>query len=147
MFGTRFCAKHINDGSLNSAALQCIREKEKICYLSVDEFMNSFAAVKNEYLLRVSTVEKFSKAPSLNFDDLADLTSKTYYILTGLSRSDFDNLSSRIPSPALRNTQNRSAKTAVACLLMKLQLKISHQVLAALFLIKDKRTVFRIFHS
>ena len=56
--------------------------------------MNIFAAVKNEFLFKVSTVENFSKG----------LTSENYYILTGLSRSDFDNLCSRIRSPALRNT-------------------------------------------
>ena len=108
-FGTRCRAKRISDGYLNGAALQRIRKKEKTCYLRVDDFMNIFTAVKNEFLLKVSTVENFSNTSPWNFDNLTGLTSENYYILTGLSRSEFKNLCSRIPSPALRNTQNRSA--------------------------------------
>ena len=118
-FGIRCCAKHISDGYLNGADLQRIRKK-MTCYLTEDELMNIFAAVKNEFLLKFSTVENFSNAPPLNFDDSTGLTSENYYTLTGLSRSDFDNLCSRIPSPVLRNTQNRSARIAIGCLLMEL---------------------------
>ena len=71
-------------------------------------------------------MEDFSKAPSLNFDEIRCLTSDNYYVLTGLSHTDFDNLTSRIPSSTLKHTQNRSARTAIACLLMKLRLGISH---------------------
>ena len=64
--------------------------------------MNIFAVVKNEFLL-VSTVENSSNAPLLSFDHLTGLTSKNYCILTGLNRSEFDNLYSRIPFLTLRN--------------------------------------------
>ena len=64
-----------------------------------------------------------------------------------LIRKDFDNLCSCLPPVSLRNTQNRTASTAVACLLMKLRLDISNQVLAALFSFLDKRTVARTIHS
>ena len=132
-FGARCCTRHISAGYLNAAALQRIREKEKKRYLTVDEFMNIFIVVKNEFLLKASIIENLNNAPPLNFDDLASLTSENYYVPTGLSRSDFDNLCSRIPSMALRNTQIRSARIAVACLLMKLRLGINHQVLATFF--------------
>ena len=106
-----------------------------------------FVVVRNEFLLKASMIETLNNAPILNFNDLTSLTSENYYVLTGLSRSYFDKLCSRIPSMALRNTQNRSARIAVACLLMKLRLGISHEVLATLFSIKDERTVSRMFHS
>ena len=109
--------------------------------------MNFFAAVKNEFLLKASTIENLSNAPPLNFDDLTGLPPENYYVLTGLSRSDFDNRCSRIPSVAFRNTQNRSARIAIACFLVKLRLGISHPVLATLFSIKDKRTVSCVFHT
>ena len=48
---------------------------------------------------------------------------------------------------SLRNTQNRTARVAVACLLVKLRLGISHQVLAALFSFPDKVTVSRVIYS
>ncbi|CAF2955097.1 unnamed protein product, partial [Rotaria sp. Silwood2] len=146
-FGSRCCEKHINAGYLNAAALQRIRNKENKCYLGVEELADMLAIVKNAFLLKVSTIDDFRNAPLLNFDDLTRITSDNYYVLTGLSRTDFDNLCSRIPSSALRNTHNRSARTAIACLLMKLRLGISHQVLATLFSFKDKRAVSRMFHS
>ena len=108
--------------------------------------MNIFAVVKNEFLL-VSTVENSSNAPLLSFDHLTGLTSENYCILTGLNCSEFDNLYSRIPFLILRNTQNTSARTAIAFLSVNLWLRISHQVLAALFSIKDEHTVSRVFHS
>ena len=65
----------------------------------------------------------------------------------GLIRKDFDNLCACLPPVSLRNTQNRTTRTAVACLLMKLRLGISNQVLATLFSFLDKRTVARTIHS
>lgn len=146
-FGSRCCEKHISGGYLKAGALQRIRKKENKHYLSVEEFIDMFAIVKNAFLLKVSTIENFRNAPLLNFDDLTQITSDNCYILTGLSRADFDDLCSRIPSSVLRNTPNRSARTAIACLLMKLRLGISHQVLATLFSFQDKRTVSRVIHS
>ena len=146
-FGSRCCDKHISAGYLKPGALQRIQNKESKGYLSVEEFINIFNTIKNEYLLKVSAMEDFSKTPPLNFDEIRCLTSDNYYVLTGLSRTDFDNLTSRIPSSALKNTQNPSARTAIACLLMKLRLGISHQVLATLLSFKDKRTVSHVIHS
>ena len=65
----------------------------------------------------------------------------------GLVRKDFGNLCSCLPPVSLRNTQNPTARTAVACLLMKLRLGISNQVLATLFSFLDKRTVARTIYS
>ena len=113
----------------------------------MEEFINIFTTVKNEYLLKVSAIEDFSNAPPLNFDDLTCITPDNYYVLTGVSRWDFDNLTSCIISSAWRNTQNRSARTAIACLLLKLRSGISHQVLATLLSFKDKRTVSSVIHS
>ncbi|CAF3713999.1 unnamed protein product [Rotaria socialis] len=147
VFGSRCCVKHIDSGYLNAGALQRIRNNENKCYLCVEEFVNIFTIVKNEFLLKASTIKELNNAPPLNFDDLTSLTSDNYYVLTGLNRVDFDDLCSRIPSPALRSTHNRSARTAIACLLMKLRLGISNQVLATLFSFNDKRTVSHVVHS
>ena len=87
------------------------------------------------------------QSPRLNFDEIRCLTSDNYYVLRGLSRTDFDNLTSGIPSSALKNTQNRSARTAIACLLVKLRLGINHQVLAILLSLQDKRTASHVIHS
>lgn len=83
----------------------------------------------------------------MNFDDSARLSSDNYYVLTGLNLQSFDNLCSRIPPTALRNTQNRSSRTAIACLLVKVRLGVSHEVLATLLAFKEKRAVSRVVHS
>ena len=83
----------------------------------------------------------------MNFEDTTYLTSDNYYFLAVLNRKDFNNFCSCIQPSSLRNTQNRTARIAVACLLVKLRLGISHQVLAALFSFADKITVSRVIYS
>ena len=109
--------------------------------------MDMFSAIKSEYSPKILVVEGVSDVARLDFDSSTRLASDNYYVLTGLIRKDFDNLCSCLPPISLRNTQNRTARTAVACLLMKLRLGISNQVLATLFSFPDKRTVARTVHS
>ncbi len=108
--------------------------------------MNIFTVVENDSLPQMSTIKDISNAPPLNFDNSISITSDNYYVLTGLRSKDFDNFCSCIPPSSLRNTQNRSARNAIACLLVKLRLRISHEVLATLFSFNDKRTVSHIIH-
>jgi hypothetical protein len=143
----RCCIKHISHHYFTTAALQRIQSNEKMCEANLEELMDILNAIKSEVLPKLSMVEGHENVPPLNFDDTTCLSSNNYSILTGLSRKDFDNLCSCIPSVALRNTQNRTARIAIACLLMKLRLGISHQVLAALFSFPDKATVSRVIHS
>lgn len=144
---SRCCNKHITNGYLNTAAVQRIEKKEKKCEFSTEELMDIFSAIRSEFLSKQSIVKNLSNIAPLSFDDPTRLTSDNYYILTGLSRQDFDTLCSCLPAASLRNTQCRTASTAVACLLMKLRLGVSFQVLATLFSFPDKRTVARVFHS
>ena len=109
--------------------------------------MDTFSAIKSEYSPKISEVEGVSDVAPLDFDSPTRLASDNYYVLTGLIRKDFDNLCSYLPPVSLRNTQNRTAHTAVPCLLMKLRLDISNQVLATLFSFPDRRTVARTIHS
>ena len=56
LFGSRCCDKHISAGYLKPGALQRIRNKENKCYLSVEELINIFNVIKNEYLLKVFAI-------------------------------------------------------------------------------------------
>ena len=145
--GSRCCDKHMNTGYLTTVALQLLQIKEKKCDRSHVELMEIFDVVAYEFLSKVSSIQAAGHVPPLNFDDLARLSPDNHYVLTGLSLQNFDNLCSRIPPTALKNTQNRSSRTAIACLLMKLRLGVSHEVLATLLAFKDKRTVSRVIHS
>ena len=147
MTPARCCTKHISNGYFTPAALQIIQKQEKTCEASSEELIDIFNVMKSELLPILSKIEGNHDAPPLNFEDTTYLTSDNYYVLTGLNRKDFNNLCSCIPPSSSRNTQNRTARVAVACLLVKLRLSVSHQVLAALFSFPDKVTVSRIIHS
>ncbi|CAF5048487.1 unnamed protein product, partial [Rotaria sp. Silwood1] len=147
MTPARCCTKHISNGYFTAAALQIIQKQEKTCEASSEELIDIFNVMKSELLPKLSIIEGNHDVPPLNFEDTTHLTSDNYYVLTGLNRKDFDHLCSCIPPASLRNTQNRTARVAVACLLMKLRLGISHQVLATLFSFPDKVTVSRVIHS
>ena len=143
----RCCNKHVSNGYFTTTALQVIERKEKTCEASLEELMDMFSAIKSEYSPKISIVEGVSDVEPLDFDSSTCLAPDNYYVLTGLIRKDFDNLCSCLPPVSLRNTQNRTARTAVACLLMKLRLGISNQVLATLVSFPDKGTVARTIHS
>ena len=147
MTPSRCCNKHVSNGYFTTAALRAIERKEKACEASLEELMDMFSAIKSEYSPKISVVEAVSDVAQLDFDSPTRLASDNYYVLAGLLRKDFNNLCSCLPSVSLRNTQNRTARTAVACLLMKLRLGISNQVLATLFSFPDRRTVARTIHS
>ncbi|CAF5085800.1 unnamed protein product, partial [Rotaria sp. Silwood1] len=84
--------------------------------------------------------------PPIDFDD-DQMTTDQYLSLTGISKENFFDLCSHIPSPSLRQTSLRSARQSIGCLLVKLRLGLSNQTLASLFSLLDRRTVSRVIDS
>ena len=72
------------------------------------------------------------------------MTTDQYSNLTGISKKNFFDLCSHIPSTSLRQTDLRSGCQSIRCLLVKLRLGLSNQTLASL---SDKRTVSRVIDS
>ena len=66
-----------------------------------------------------------------------------YRIFTSLLKIQFDNLISHISDSDIRNSSNRSIRSAVAILLCKLRLGLSNNVLAVSFQLTDKRAISR----
>jgi hypothetical protein len=52
-----------------------------------------------------------------------------------------------MPRSAIYNTELRSSRQAIACLLAKLRLGLSHQKLATLFALLDAKSVTRVLES
>jgi hypothetical protein len=92
-------------------------------------------------------IEKIQDNPPFDFDHSHRLSSEDYFILTGLDRLQFDDLCSHIPSSALRHSETRSARTAVACLMMKLRLGLSNEVLGVMFSFRNRRVVGHVIQS
>ena len=83
----------------------------------------------------------------LDFDNSHSMSDNEYRVLTSLSKSQFDDLIGRISPARIRNSSNRSIRTAVGILLCKLRLSLSNQLLAILFELPDKKTVSRTIES
>ena len=92
-------------------------------------------------------LDEANQRPSIDFDDLNCLTDEQCFILTGIKKNHFIDLCSGIPSNNLRQSESRSATQAIDCLLVKLRLGLSHQVLATQFSLPDIRIVSRILES
>ena len=99
------------------------------------------------FYLKLCQLEEIGNRSPLDFDNPTLLASDNCYVLTGLKLHEFNNLCSKVPSTSLKSSENRLARSAIACLLMKSKLGVSHQVLATLFSFPDKRYVSRIIHS
>ena len=82
-----------------------------------------------------------------NFDDPRGLTDDEYHLLTSLSKDDFNELIGIISSASIRNSSNRSIRTAIGIYLCKLYLGLSNRLLAYMFQLPDKRTVSETINS
>ena len=89
----------------------------------------------------------FEKQKRLDFENSISLSDDEYKTLTSLSKVQFDDLISRIVTSNIRNTSNRSIRTAVAIMLCKLRLGLSNSILAILFQLPNKRAISRAIES
>jgi len=78
----------------------------------------------------------------LDFDNSQSMSDNEYQALTSLSKSQFDDLIGRLSESKIRNSSNRSIRTAIAILLCKLRLGLSNQLLAILFELSDKKKCY-----
>jgi hypothetical protein len=145
---SRCCSIHFTEGLVNNPAVNMITSGEKKqCELNNCELMDLFSIIKADISLGKVIVEQTMELPPLNLNDHSRLSSTSSYILTGLTRNDFDRLCSFIPSWVLRESVLRTPRLAIACALCKLRLGITDRTLAVLFSLSDERTVSRINNS
>uniref|UniRef100_A0A8W8MR48 Uncharacterized protein n=1 Tax=Magallana gigas TaxID=29159 RepID=A0A8W8MR48_MAGGI len=75
--------------------------------------------------------EKAFQQSRLDFDDESCMDDDEYRVLTGFSRREFHDIVSSVTS--INSTRNRSKRTCIAILLMKLRSALSNKMLAVLF--------------
>jgi hypothetical protein len=140
----RCCDKHLNNSDIKLEALNMIRQNyPPITSIMVNAVPHLISQLTSH--LQKSTFDTFTeRQPSISFDNPLAYTDNDYYILIGIHKSDFHTLCRQIE---MRNTDNRSISMAVGCLLTKLRLGLSNEVLSTLFSIKDKRTIGHIVES
>ena len=82
-----------------------------------------------------------------NLDDPRGLSDDEYCLSTSLSKDDSNELIEITSSPNIRNSSNRLIWTAVGVYLCKLHLGLSSRILACMFQLPDRRTVFKTINS
>lgn len=131
----RCCSSHIVNGDFPSDSLSSLAYSSKDTELDSSEI--------SEILLTLRAAA--SKKSCLDFDSSDGLTDQDYYRLTGLYKNQFSDLL-RSVNPSLYSTLNRSARTALAILLVKLRTGMSLSILASLFNM-TKRICGKCIHS
>lgn len=89
----------------------------------------------------------FERQKRLDFANPESLTENEYQTFTSLSKVQFNDLISQISTSDMRNSSNRSIRTAIAILLCKLRLGLSNRLLAILFQISGKKIISRVLES
>ncbi|CAF2624748.1 unnamed protein product [Rotaria sp. Silwood2] len=147
--GNRCCSSHNFDKAVDIQSVEQIKKnKLNYCMIKRDELITILNEMKEELKNKDCKIHALNQNPPLNFDDdEAPMSDSNYHVLTGLTREQFNDLCSEIPPSALRDTDIRTPRTAIACLLVKLRLGLSHQALCTLFSVEDKRKMSRILDS
>ena len=145
----RCCSSHNFDNVVNIQSVEQIK-KNKLNYSIIkrDELITILIEMKEELKNKNCKIDELNKSPPLNFDaDESPMSGSNCYVLSGLTREQFNHLCSEISSSALRDTDVRTGRIALACFLIKLRLALSHQALRTLFSAEDKRKMSRILDS
>jgi len=89
----------------------------------------------------------FEQQRRFDFENPQCLSDDEYKIFTNLTKVQFDDLEWHISQSNIRNSSNRSMRTALAIFLCTLRLGLLNAFLAVLFQLTDKRTVSRCIES
>ncbi|CAF2923281.1 unnamed protein product, partial [Rotaria sp. Silwood2] len=81
------------------------------------------------------------------FNDPRGLTDDEYCLLTSLSKDDFNSLIEIISTSGIRNSPDRSIRTAIGIYLCKLRLGLSNRLLACMFQLPENRTISKTIDS
>ncbi|CAF1533143.1 unnamed protein product [Adineta ricciae] len=132
-----------------TAGVRCCRDHVDNQRLRQDAVEQIFAGHYDELSLNTHDVQNIlfdfrsfmTNVKSFDFDDPTSLSDESYLNFT----DQFENLLGYMFN--MRNSHNRSVRTALAVFLMKMRLGISNRVLGSLFHFKNQRTVAHLIHS
>ena len=138
--GSTCCGKYLDKTQFKTKAIALIKKnKSNTSTVGRDELLHSLDDLNMAYRRFQSMLDEANRRFVIDFNDLNRLTDEQCLILTGITKNNFLDLCSNIPSNSLRQSESRSANQAIGCLLVKLRLGLSHQVLATLFSLADKK--------
>ncbi|OXA46405.1 hypothetical protein Fcan01_18813 [Folsomia candida] len=127
----RCCKDHLEDEILKPEDMDAIEVEKPYSTLTGKQVA--------KWLTTLRQLAREKKLP-IDFSKNSSLTNSDYEMLLGVSIASFEVLLKHCEGP-LRNSPNRTIRSALAIFLMKLRLNISQRVLAFLFGIKNQSTV------
>ncbi|KAK3107904.1 hypothetical protein FSP39_024854 [Pinctada imbricata] len=124
--GARCCSHHVNnDGNLCLDALQKLKDMN-----TGTETMFNKTGIAS-LIKEIRSIAKVNEKCRLDFDSSEGLSSSDYEILLGIGKEDFNDLVSHVKG--IRDTKNRSVRTCIAILLVKLRTGMSNRLLSTIF--------------
>ena len=144
--GSTCCTKHLRDDEFKSDGIDMMKKGPDTCKVTVHELMQLIKDIQISFIKLQSLLSEALSRPAIDFDD-TQMASDQHFTLMGISKENFDDLCSRIAAVSLRQSDLRSARQSISCLLVKLRLGLSNQILATLFCLPNKRAVSRIVDS
>ncbi|XP_033756201.1 uncharacterized protein LOC117338945 [Pecten maximus] len=136
--GTRCCPNHLNsDGYFSTEAKGIIKDDDNA--KSSFNRTEIFSLIDNVRAIAIRNEQK-----RIDFDDPNSLTDGDYVSLTGLSKNDFEDLSQYIST--VKSSKNRTSRTCLSVLLVKLRTGLSNRLMSTMFNI-GKSAIRRAIHS
>lgn len=141
---SRCCRNHLENNCLKSSAIDTLKRNnpEKASSVTSELLSTMIKEIQTE-LKRIS--QNLGTFPTrISFDDPFKYTDEDYKTLIGIEKDQFRHLCAQV---ALRNTTNRSVEMAIGCLLTKLRLGVSNNVLKTVFSFSSDRLVAHVNES
>ncbi|CAF4512848.1 unnamed protein product [Rotaria socialis] len=136
--GSRCCKLHTVDKRLIPEAFQSLApHKVQYRLFSRQALINLLKSYRT----------RLNNNKHLDFDECMCLTDADYIKLTGFTRAQHAHTLSHIPPTSLKNSATRSARSALAYVLMKLKLGLSDSVLTSMVGVNSKRQMSRIINE
>ncbi|CAF2578622.1 unnamed protein product [Rotaria sp. Silwood2] len=136
--GSRCCRDHIVNERLCTGALNEIRPfKVTRTAFAATDVITGFTKFRDHY----------SSARYCDFEPPFTMSDIDCYNLTGISKSNFDDLSGLLANSDMKNSSNRSIRNATGLFLTKIRLGLSNKVLTTIFQFSNAKAVSRTLAS
>ncbi|XP_033725099.1 uncharacterized protein LOC117315068 [Pecten maximus] len=124
--GSRCCVNHLCDKYFTRECIENIEDHTKHneqSQFNRTDIINLISSIREIAIRHEKT--------RIDFDNVNALTESDYVNLTGLSKTDFEYLCEHVTT--IRSTKNRTSRTCLALLLVKLRSGMSNTLLSTLF--------------
>ena len=122
---SRCCPGHIMNDEITAQTMENLILTKDISFVTRTTIMELLEQLREETIQRGSTI--------LDFDSPSSLSDRHYHILTGLNKSDFDDLLSNLKSADIRPSKSRTVRSCSVIFLLKMRTGRDNSMQGVLF--------------